>query len=161
MTFDALQLQARQSTTRAMGCLLIRRVKRCAVCYQPASRFLCLYFLVLLLGPGGALFCFLQRHYERARSNGGANPNSLDATVAWARRRLALVGRVEFRVSLLLLALVGRFRDGWPFFVASLKDWSIDEGDLLYAGVCLGLAPEVEPETELDSAGVFGLASGF
>jgi hypothetical protein len=61
-----------------------------------------------------------------------------------------LVG-LSIRVSLLLLALVGRFRDGWPFFVASLKDWSIDEGDLLYAGVCLGLSPEIESETALDS----------
>jgi hypothetical protein len=59
---------------------------------------------------------------------------------------------LSIRVSLLLLALVGRFREGWPYFVASLKDWSIDDGDLLYSGVTLGLAPEVEGDAEFDQA---------
>ena len=153
MTFDALQLQARQSTTHD-GLLADTQDQTLRSLLSRLHQGFFVYIIwYLLLGPGGALFCFLQRHYEREEGNDGSDFNSLDATVNLGAQAVSrwLVG-LSVRVSLLLLALVGRFRDGWPFFVASLKDWSIDEGDLLYAGVCLGLAPEVESETELDSA---------
>ena len=153
MTFDALQLQARQSTTHD-GLLADTQDQTLRNLLSRLHQGFFVYIIwYLLLGPGGALFCFLQRHYEREEGNNGSDFNSLDATVNVGAKAVSrwLVG-LSVRVSLLLLALVGRFRDGWPFFVASLKDWSIDEGDLLYAGICLGLAPEVEPENELDSA---------
>lgn len=153
MTFDALQLQARQSTTDdelladTQGQTLRRLLSSL---HQGFFVYIVWY---LLLGPGGALFCFLQHHYER--QEGG--PNSLSVTGKEGTQAVSrwLVG-LSIRVSLLLLALVGRFRDGWPYFVASLKDWAIDEEDLLYAGVGLGLAPEIERETEFDAAAYLG-----
>ena len=157
MTFDALQLQARQSTTED-GLLADSQGQTLRSLLSNLHQGFFVYIVwYLLLGPGGALFCFLQRHHERQEDHRAANPDSLGETAAMGVQPVSrwLVG-LSIRVSLLLLALVGRFRDGWPFFVASLKDWSIDEGDLLYAGVCLGLVPEVERETELDSATYLG-----
>ena len=157
MTFDALQLQARQSTTED-GLLADTQGQTLRSLLSNLHQGFFIYIVwYLLLGPGGALFCFLQRHYERQEDNRTAVTDSLDGTATIGAQTVSrwLVG-LSIRVSLLLLALVGRLRDGWPYFVASLKDWSIDEGDLLYAGVCIGLVPEVERETTVDSVTYLG-----
>ena len=157
MTFDALQLQARQEA--AEGVLLADAQSQTLRRFLSALHHDFLVYIVwyLLLGPAGALFCFLQRHDERQdqRQEGEAatDPDVLEASGKAPSDSVSrwLVG-LSIRVSLLLLALVGRFREGWPYFVASLKDWSIDDGDLLYSGVTLGLAPEVEGDAEFDQA---------
>jgi len=162
MTFDALQVEARQSTSEHVLLADAQGQTLRSLLSNLHQGFFVYVFWYLLLGPGGALFCFLQRHYERQGNSGEANPNALGATVVEDAQAISrwLIG-LSIRVSLLLLALVGRFREGWPFFIASLKGWSIDEGDLLHAGVCLGLAPEFEPETELDSAGYLDWLQDF
>ena len=151
MTFDELQLQARQEAVEGGG-LADAQSQTLRVFLSALHHEFFVYIIwYLLLGPAGALFCFLQRHYGRQGGEPATDPDLPDASGNAGSDAVSrwLVG-LSIRVSLLLLALVGRFREGWPYFVASLKDWSIDEGDLLYSAMALGLAPEDEDEDEAE-----------
>jgi len=110
MTFDALQLQARQSTTED-GLLADTQGQTLRSLLSNLHQGFFVYIVwYLLLGPGGALFCFLQRHHERQEDHRAANPDSLGETAAIGAQAVSrwLVG-LSIRVSLLLLgfALVG------------------------------------------------------
>ena len=63
MTFDALQLQACQSTTED-GLLADTQGQTLRSLLSNLHQGFFVYIVwYLLLGPGGALFCFLQRHH--------------------------------------------------------------------------------------------------
>lgn len=151
MTFDALQLQARQEAGEGVLLADAQSQKLRVFLSRLHHDFFVYVLWYLLLGPGGALFCFLQRQYERQEVGADPDLDTPGATMEVVSESVSrwLVG-LSSRISLFLLALVGHFREGWPYFVASLKDWSVDEGDLLYSGMTLGLAPEVEDRDGLE-----------
>ncbi|MDA0959078.1 MAG: hypothetical protein O2936_14660 [Proteobacteria bacterium] len=100
----------------------------------------------LLLGPGGVVFCALQKQFEADK--GESAELAVEGPIEWFYQVFPWLEGLSVRITVLLLAIVGRFSDGWPFFVGSLKDWSIQSGDLLIAAFSNFLPQSADSETE-------------
>jgi hypothetical protein len=135
--FDALHVQTRQSEDTAVGLKARQDHQLRELLVMLHEDFFVYVLWYLLLGPAGPLFCYLQRQFEQLNIPAsdasvpvpdlGRDNNSRTHISPW------LIG-LAVRVSLLLLALVGQFKEGWRLFLDSLKTWTLDESDLLHSG---------------------------
>ena len=138
--FDELLIVVRQKQTEGVTLAADQKtqIKNLLVCLH--HDFLGYLLWYLLLGPGGVMFLALQKQFEGQEINNGNGEQDFNSSY-YARLSPWLVG-LGVRLSLLLLAIVGTFREGWPLFLKSLKDWTITDADLLVAGFDL-LLPDV------------------
>ena len=145
--FDALHVEARQADSVAedLKATLDQRLRQLLAMLHEDFFVYVLWYL--LLGPAGPVFCYLQRQFERStRSKSDASNITVDSSFGEFNQMqisLWLIG-LAVRVSLLLLALVGQFKEGWRYFLDSLKVWTLDDGDLLHTAfeAALGTPPQ-------------------
>ena len=145
--FDALHVESRQ-VEEPDGGLKARQNQQLRQLLATLHEDFFVYVLwYLLIGPAGPVFCYLQRQFEQSNSpaldlsyNG---PDFGDENISRTLISPWLIG-LAVRVSLLLLALVGQFKEGWRYFLDSLKAWTLEDGDLLHTGFEAVLGTDAE-----------------